>query len=196
MQRVFDARLLFLHLDFGRGADLDHRNAAGELGHALLQLFLVVVGGRFLDLLADVLDARFDRRLFAGAVDDRRVFLADFDALGAAEVLQRRVLELEAELFGDHRAAGEDRDVFEHGLAAIAEARRLDGGGLQDAADVVDHQRRERFAIDVFGDDQQRLAGLRDLLEQRQQIADVADLLVVQQDVRIVEQRRPACPDC
>ncbi len=27
MQGVFDARLLFLHLDFGGGADLDHRNA-------------------------------------------------------------------------------------------------------------------------------------------------------------------------
>ena len=36
---------------------------------------------------------------------------------------------------------------------------------------------------------EQRLARLRDLLEQRQQVADVADLLVVQQDVRILEQR-------
>ena len=98
VQRVFDARLLFLHLDFGRGADLDHRHAAGQLGHALLQLLPVVVAGRFLDLLADLLDARFDVGLFAGAVDDGRVFLADFDALGLAEVLQRRLLELQAEL--------------------------------------------------------------------------------------------------
>ncbi len=58
VQRVFDASLLFLHLDFGRGADLDHRNAAGELGHALLQLFLVVVRGRLVDLHANVLHAR------------------------------------------------------------------------------------------------------------------------------------------
>ncbi len=43
VQRVFDAGLLFLHLDFGGGADLDHCNAAGQLGHALLQLFTVVV---------------------------------------------------------------------------------------------------------------------------------------------------------
>ena len=55
VQRVFDAGLLFLHFDFGRGADLDHRHAAGQLGHALLQLFLVVVAGGFFDLLADLI---------------------------------------------------------------------------------------------------------------------------------------------
>ena len=30
VQGVFDARLLFLHLDLGRGTDLDHRHAAGQ----------------------------------------------------------------------------------------------------------------------------------------------------------------------
>ena len=43
VQGVFDAGLLFLHFDFGGSADLDHGNAAGQLGHALLQLFAVVV---------------------------------------------------------------------------------------------------------------------------------------------------------
>ena len=57
VQSVLDARLLLLHLDLGRRTDLDHGDAAGELGNALLQLLLVVVGGRFLDLLADALDA-------------------------------------------------------------------------------------------------------------------------------------------
>jgi len=167
VQRILDARLPFLHLDFRRCADLDQGHAAGELGHPLLQLFLVVVGRRFLDLLANVLHARFDRGLLASTVDDRRVFLRDFDALGTTQVLQRRVFELEAEFLGDDGAAGQDRDVFEHRLAPIAEARRLDGDGLQDAADVVDDQRGERLAVDVLGDDQQRLAGLRNLLEQR-----------------------------
>jgi hypothetical protein len=45
VQRVFDAGLLLLHLDLGGGTDLDHRNTAGQLGHALLQLLAVVVGG-------------------------------------------------------------------------------------------------------------------------------------------------------
>ena len=57
VQRVFDAGLLLLHLDLGRRTDLDHGDAAGELGNALLQLLLVVVGGGFLDLLLDLSDA-------------------------------------------------------------------------------------------------------------------------------------------
>ena len=66
-------------------------------------------------------------------------------------------------------AVGEHGDVFQHGLAAIAEARRLDGRDLQTAAQLVDDQRRQRLALDVLGNDEQRLAGLHDRLEHRQQ---------------------------
>ena len=51
--------------------------------------------------------------------------------LARSELLDRDVLELDAELFGDHLAAGQHGDVLEHGLAAVAEARRLDGAALQ-----------------------------------------------------------------
>ena len=64
------------------------------------------------------------------------------------------VLELDAELLGDHLAAGEDRDVLQHGLAAVAEARGLHGDAVQHAAELVDDQRRQRLAFDVFGDDE------------------------------------------
>jgi hypothetical protein len=60
MQRVFDARLLLFHFDFGGGANLDQGNATSQLGDPLLQLFLVVVAGRRFDLRADLLDACFN----------------------------------------------------------------------------------------------------------------------------------------
>ena len=50
MHRVVDTILLFLDLDFGRAADADHRDSAGELRQTLLELLFVVVGGRLLDL--------------------------------------------------------------------------------------------------------------------------------------------------
>ena len=50
VQRVLDAVLALLHLGLGRGADLDDRDAAGELREPLLELLLVVVGRRLLDL--------------------------------------------------------------------------------------------------------------------------------------------------
>src|SRR5207249_3898468 len=91
---------------------------------------------------------------------------------GAPELRDLRVLELEAHLLGDDLATGEDRDVLEHALAAIAEARSLDGHARERAAQLVHDQGREGLALDVLGDDQQRLARLDDLLQDRQHIAD------------------------
>src|SRR6202023_2302532 len=54
VEHVLDAVLLLLDLDLGAAADADHRDAAGELGKALLQLLAVVVGGGFLDLRLDL----------------------------------------------------------------------------------------------------------------------------------------------
>ena len=51
LQRVLDAVLLLLHLGLGGSADLDHRDAAGELRQPLLQLLAVEVGVGVLDLL-------------------------------------------------------------------------------------------------------------------------------------------------
>jgi hypothetical protein len=143
-----------------------------------------------------LLGAGFDVSVFAGAVDDGGVFLAHFDALGLAQVGQGHLLQRQADFFGDHLAAGQDGDVFQHGLAAVAEARGLHSHGLQDAADGVDHQRRQGFAFDVFGNDQQRTAGLGDLLQRGQQVTDVGNLLVVQQHEGVVQQRRLRSRGC
>ena len=72
------------------------------------------------------------------------------------------------EVLADRLAAGEDRDIFEHGLAAVAEARSLYGRNLQAAAQLVDDEGRERFAFDILGDNQERLGGLHNRLQKRQ----------------------------
>src|SRR5690606_12348113 len=189
VQRVLDAGLLLLHLGLGRRADVDHRDAAGELREPLLQLLTIVVRRGLLDRDADLVDAALDLLRIARAIDDRGVVLVHDEALRTAEVRDHRVLELEADLLGDHLAARQDRDVLQHGLAAFTEARRLDRADLEGAAQLVDHQRGQRLALDILGDDQEGLAHLRDLLEDRQQILHGADLLVVDQHQRILEHR-------
>ena len=57
MHRIINAILALLHLDLGRAADADHRDAARELGETLLQLLAVVVRGGLLDLRLDLRDA-------------------------------------------------------------------------------------------------------------------------------------------
>src|SRR6185369_10579237 len=83
--------------------------------------------------------------------------------------------------------AAEDRDVFEHGLAAIAEARRLDAGNVERAAELVDDERSECFAFDVFRDDEQGLALTGNLLEDREEVLHRRDLLLVDEDLGVLE---------
>src|SRR5258705_3924648 len=131
MHRVIHAVLALLHLDFRRAADADHRDAARELGQTLLQLLTVVVRRGFLDLRLDLRNARLDVGLLAGAVDDGGVFLVDHHLLCAHQHGERDVLELDAEIFRDRLTTGQNRDVLQHGLATIAEARSLDGCDLR-----------------------------------------------------------------
>ncbi len=84
-------------------------------------------------------------------------------------------------------AAGQRGDVAQHRLAAIAVAGRLHRTDIQNAAELVDDQRRQRFAFDVLGDDQQRLVGLADRFQQRHQILGVRDFLFVDQDVAVFQ---------
>src|SRR5258708_26305660 len=96
--------LLLLHLGLSRGADLDDRDAAGQLREALLELLAVEVRVGVLDLVLDLVDPALDRLGVAGTVDDRRRVLRYDDAPRAAELRDLRVLELAAHLLGDHLA--------------------------------------------------------------------------------------------
>ena len=51
-------------------------------------------------------------------------------------------------------------DVFEHGLAPVAEARRFHGRNLQAPAQLVNDERGESLTLDLLSNDEQRLAGL------------------------------------
>ena len=120
---VLDAVLLLLELDLGVRADLDDADAAGELGEPLVELLAVPVAVGVLDLGADLRDAVGDGGVVATALDDRRVVLGDDDATRGAEDLEADLVELEPDLGGDDLGAGEDREVLQDRLAAVAERR-------------------------------------------------------------------------
>src|SRR3546814_283443 len=117
----------------------------------LLELLAIVIAGGVFDLGTDRFGTALDRVGITGAIDERGVVLVDRDALGGAEHAERDVFELDPEILGDDFALAQDRDVLEHRLAAIAEARRLDRGDLQTATQLVDDERGQRLALDVLG---------------------------------------------
>src|ERR1019366_2340468 len=167
MHRIIDAIFAFLHLDLGGTAHADHRNPAGELRQPLLQLLFVVIGRRLLDLPLDLGDASLYVGLLAGAADDRSVLLFDHYLLGAAEHVQSNLVEFDAEILADRLSAGEDRNVFEHRVAAIAEAWCFHRRNLEAAAQLVDDERGQSLALNILGDNDERLRGLHDRFEQR-----------------------------
>ncbi len=85
--------------------------------------------------------------------------------------------------------AGEGGDILQHFLSSVAEARSLDGDAGEGAAQLVEHERGERLALDVLGDDQKLSAALHDLLEHGQDLLRGGDLLIGDEDQRIVKLR-------
>ena len=189
MQRVFDAGFLLFHFHFGGGTNVDLGHTAGQLGQAFLKLLAVIVAAGGIDLSFDLLDATLDVLGLASALDEGGGVFLDADLLGFAQVFDFKLLEVDAEFVHDGGAAGEDCDVLQHFLAAITKAGGFDGGDLQDAAELVDHEHGQGFAIDIFGDDEQALAGLGHLAEDRQQVFGAGNLLLVDQDVAVFQIR-------
>src|SRR5579884_3761570 len=187
-QRILDARLAVLHLDLRRRPDPDHRHTAGELRQPLLELLAVVVRGRLLDLDADLVLAALDLLRVAPPLDDGGLVLVGHHAARAAQVAELRLIQLLAQLLGDHLPAGEHGDVAQHLLPPVAEAGRLHRQGVEDAAHLVHHQRGERLTLYILGDDEQvAMAALDHALQYRQEVRYGTDLPVCDEDVGLVE---------
>ena len=72
-------------------------------------------------------------------------------------------------------------------LTAFSEPRRLDCHTLERAPQLVDNQRRQGFTLNILRNNQQGRTRLRTLFEQRQQLLQVTQLLLVQENVGIVQ---------
>ena len=187
VQCILDAELLLLHLGLGCSANLDNCYAAGQLGQTLLQLLTVEVRGGALDCAADLSNAVCDSLLVACTVNDGGVLLGYLDLTGRTQHIHGSVLQLDTNLLRDYGTAGQDCDVAEHILAAIAKARSLNSYAGEGAAQTVYDQGRQSLALNVLSDEQQLLAGLNDLLEDRQQLLNVGQLLIGDQHQSVIQ---------
>ena len=119
-------------------------------------------------------------------VNDGRVILRDSHLVASTQHFDGSLLQLQALLFADDHTARQHGNIFQHGLATVAEARSFHGTNLQLATQTVHHQSSQRLAVYVFGNHQQRATALHCRFEDRQEILQVGNLLVVNQDVRIL----------
>ena len=94
--------------------------------------------------------------------------------------------QFQAQLLADDLTTGQNGDIPQHFLAAVAEAGSLDTDTGKGAAQLIDDDGGKGFTLDVLGDDDQLLAGLHNLLQQRQDLLDGSDLLIGDEDVGVI----------
>ena len=179
--------LAFLQLNLGCRASLEHSHTTGELCQALLQLLAVVVGIGVCDLGANLCHAAIKCGGVASALNNGGLVLGDNNLACLTQHLKGCGIQGQANLFGNNLAAGEDRNISHHSLATVTETGCLHGNGLDGAAHLVQHEQSQSLALNILGNNQQRLAGLHDLLKNGNQILHVRDLLVDHQDVGVFQ---------
>ena len=99
---ILNAMLALLELNLSCCADLDHRDAASQLGQPLLQLLAVVVGVRLIDLIANLVDPTLDLLGISGALDDGRLILGDDHLTSLSKQFQADAVELEPNFLADY----------------------------------------------------------------------------------------------
>jgi len=92
------------------------------------------------ELGADLFDPAFHLFAFALAFHNRGVIFIDHHFIGLAQPVHIHVFQFHSDIFGDHPAAGQNRDIFQHGFAAVAETRGLDGAAAEGPFQFINHQ--------------------------------------------------------
>ena len=105
---------------------------------------------------------------------------------GTAQILDGYAVQLAANFLGNNLAAGEDSNILQHSLAAVAKARSLDSQSLEGTAELVYNDGSQSLAVQILGNDYQLLAHLDNLLKDWQDFVDGGNLLVGNQDVWII----------
>src|SRR6185437_13345769 len=187
VQGVVDAVFLFFHFYFGSSTYVENGYTAGQFGQTLLQLFLIVIGSGGFDLGLDLVDAGRDLVFFTLSTNDRGVVFVDTYRCRSAQIAQISAFQFITLLFADHDTLGEDRDVLEHFLAAVAKAGSLNGSHLDGTPKFIDYEGSECFTFEVFGNDHQRTAALCNLFQDMQDILHGTDLFIIDQDIRILQ---------
>lgn len=188
VERIHEAVLLLANLHLGGATDLDDGNTARELGEALLELLLLVLGGGGVGHdTTDLLAALSNRVLAAVTVEEDGVLLGDGDGAGGAEHVRGKLVKLDIELGAEDGGVGEDSKIAEDGLAVVTEAGGLDGGNLELATELVENADGESLALKVLGDDDERTAELVGDLESGDDVHGGGDLLLREEDQGLLE---------
>ena len=119
-------------------------------------------------------------------VNDGGVIFADNNLVARAEHLDGSLLQFQTCILADYQTTCQGSDILQHSLATVTKARSLDSTDLQLCTQTVYNQCGQCLAIYILGNNQQRTTALNGGFQDRKEVLQVADLLVIYKNVRIL----------
>ena len=184
---VFDSQLSFFQFSFCCSSNLDDSNTASQLSQSFLCLFSVEFGVRCFDLSSDLSNSVCNIFSLAGTIYDNSIFFVNFDSSGTTQHIHCSFLQFISQIFRNYSSASQNCDIIQISLSSFAESRSLDSYTFECALQLVHDDRCQCFAFQVIADDEQLSALLYDLFQNRQDLLNVIDLLVSDEDIRILQ---------
>ena len=119
--RASSTRAFFSFISISEAAPMcSTATPPASLARTLLQLLTIVVRRGVLDLATDLCHAGLNVLAGTGTPSTMVVLSLSMVMVRAVpQIFDRGILELQASIFADHVAAGQNGDVLEHGLATI-----------------------------------------------------------------------------
>ena len=187
VDRVFDQVQPALLLDRRGPAGEQDRGASRELGQPLFDLVALDILRCEFVLTRHLHAARGDQRRVAIAGCHHRLVRRDANLARATQIAHLHRGDAAAQVARDHPPAGEDREVFERGLAPVPVLWRMDRRHRRAALVAPGQQAHDAGRRDLFGDDQQRPLRVSHQRDDRGHLVLRHQTHVGHQDVRVVE---------
>ena len=134
------------------------------------------------DLFATFLDAVF----VTCTVYNSCIVFSNCNFVSSTQHFDGSLFQFQTFFFADNNTTCQDSDIFQHFFTTVTEARSFHSTDLQLRTQTVYYQCSQRFAIYIFCNYQQRTTSLYSRFEDRQEIFQVRNLLVIDQDVRFL----------
>ncbi len=119
-------------------------------------------------------------------IHDSGVVLGYSYLVGRTQHIEGSLLQLQALLLRDNDTTSQYGDILQHSLATVSEARSLHCANLQATTQTVNYQCSQSLRIYILSDNEQWTTTLGSWLQDRQELLQVRNLLVVEKDIWII----------
>ena len=119
-------------------------------------------------------------------INDGGIILADNNLVARTQHLDGCLLQLQTCIFADYQTTCQGSDILKHCLTTVAKARSLNSTDLELCTQTVHNQSSQSLTLNILGNYQQRTAALNGRLQDRKEVLQIANLLVIDKDVRIL----------